>query len=303
MSPAVTRVFVNARGELRVPWRLLLFLPLLVLGVAVFAIVQPLFQRLTGLSAAAAGSAGALFGALFAGMVMLVMVDHRRPGALGFAVTRQVPRELVLGLAIGGVALALVVGALAAIGRMWWTPDAGTGGTYSLELGRDLLLWGVAAAAEEAIFRGYAFQLLVQGIGAVPATLVASGAFALAHENNPNVDTLALVNIFLAGILLSAAYLKTRSLWFATAVHTGWNWTMGTVLALPVSGLVIVDTPLYDGHPGAPGWLTGGAFGPEGGLAASVAFALALAAVLLLARGEADRMRELRPLVDTRLSR
>jgi uncharacterized protein len=43
------------------------------------------------------------------------------------------------------------------------------------------------------------------------------------------VAPLGLANIFLAGVMLAVAYLRTRSLWFATGVHLGWNWTMATL--------------------------------------------------------------------------
>ncbi len=302
-TAGVRRIFVTNAGEVRALWRLLLFLLVLVLGLALLASIQPWVQRLTGLTAAAAGSGEALVAAVASGWVLLATIDHRRPGALGFAWTREVARELPLGMAITGGALAATVAALAFAGAVRWTPDRGTVAGYAWELLRDLGLWGVAAAAEEALFRGYAFQVLVQAIGAAPAAVLASAGFALAHWNNPNVDALALLNIFLAGVLLSVAYLRTRSLWFATAVHAGWNWMMGTVLALPVSGLVLVNTPLYDAQARGPAWLTGGSFGPEGGLVASVAFSLALLVVAVAPLKEAARMRELRPLVDSRLSR
>jgi len=299
----IVRLLVNRAGELRALWRLFLFLPVLGVLLGLFAAVQPWLQRLTGLSAAAAAEAGALTAALVGGWFMLMTVERRRPGALGFAWTREVPRELALGIAIAGGALALCVALLAFAGDYAWTPDRGSVAGYAWALLRDLAFWGVAAAAEEALFRGYAFQVLVQGVGAAPATVLASAAFALAHRNNPNVDAVALANIFLAGVLLSVAYLRTRSLWFATAMHLGWNWMMGTVLALPVSGLVLVNTPLYDGHVRGQPWVTGGEFGPEGGLVATVAFSLALAAVALAPLAQAPRMRALRPLVDTRRTR
>ncbi len=302
-TAVATRVFVNSAGEVRALWRLLLFFLLTLVVLALFARVQPLFQTLTGLSAAAAGTTGSLVAAVVGGSLMLVLVDRRPAGALGFGLTRAVPRELALGLAITGGALALVVGGLTLAGEVAWTHDAGTATGYMWELVRDLALWGVAAAAEEALFRGYAFQVVVQGVGAAPATVLLSALFALTHRGNPNVDALALVNIFLAGVLLSLAYLRTRSLWFATALHVGWNWTMGTVLALPVSGLVLVNTPLYDAHAAGPRWVTGGAFGPEGGVAGSIGFVLALVVVAVAPLREAARMRELHPLVDSRLLR
>ncbi len=299
----LARLLVDEGGEPRALWRVLLFVPLFLVADSIFdSLLAPLAAR-PGLPGAAGLDAAGLLAALAAGAFLLLALDRRTPGALGFAWTREVPREVALGLAITGGALCAVAGGLAFAGELRWTPDSGSPGGYALELARDLLLWGVAAAAEEALFRGYAFQALARGIGPVAATLVASAGFAAAHWRNPNLDVLAVLNIFLAGILLSIAYLRTRSLWFATALHTGWNWMMGTVLALPVSGLALVNTPLYDGRELGPDWLTGGAFGPEGGLAATVAFLLALVVVLRVPLAEAARLRELRPLVDSRLPR
>ena len=106
----------------------------------------------------------------------------------------------------------------------------------------------------------------------------------------------------IAGIMLAVAYLKTRSLWFATAVHLGWNWTMQSLLGFPVSGLNEFDTPLYDVRELGPDAVTGGAFGPEAGVAATLAIA---AGTLWMWRTrrlrESARMVALRPLVDTRL--
>jgi len=46
-------------------------------------------------------------------------------------------------------------------------------------------------------------------------------------------------------------------------------------LDTPVSG-VPFDIPLLDYRAGGPVWLTGGAFGPEGGLGATIALTLAI---------------------------
>jgi uncharacterized protein len=78
------------------------------------------------------------------------------------------------------------------------------------------------------------------------------------------------------------AYLRTLSLWFATAVHLGWNWAMATLFDLPVSGIRAFDTPLYEPVVGGPVWWSGGAFGPEGGLVGTLGFGCALVAVLRL---------------------
>jgi membrane protease YdiL (CAAX protease family) len=243
------------------------------------------------------GSALMAVAALAAGALLIRRLDHRPAGALGLAWTNRSAREIGVGLAIGVGALVIAAIAMAAAGGLRYTGQGGDvlGWTRIVAAGFGGL--AVAAFAEEVLFRGYPFQVLAQVAGGAAATLALSLLFALAHAGNPNVDTFALVNIFLAGVLLSVAYLRTRSLWFATAVHLGWNWAMALLFDLPVSGLELFDAPLYEPVVGGPRWFTGGAFGPEGGLVGSVAFGLALLFVLK-APGLtiAPELRALRPL-------
>lgn len=296
--PDWTRLFV-VDGRVRSAWRILLFAGLfLALAGTGSALV-----RVLPIAAAVPGIGTSwipLAAALGAGWILLTRIDDRPPGALGFAWTTRTPREIIAGLAIGAIALGLAVAAVALVGWIGFVPDEGDAWGYIAAVADDLVFFSVAAAAEEAIFRGYPFQVLAQALGPVAATVGLSAAFAAAHAWNPNVGALALVNIFLAGVMLSAAYLRTRSLWFATAVHAGWNWSMASLFDLPVSGLVEgFDTPLYEPVLVGPAWATGGAFGPEGGIAASLALLAALWVILRWpGLDEAPEMKALRPLVD-----
>jgi membrane protease YdiL (CAAX protease family) len=299
VAPGVKRIFVHD-GTVRSGWRILLFVALF---LAIFTLIAPLARLWPGVGTAGilVQAALMLIAALGAGWILLMALDRRPAGALGFAWTAAAPRELGIGLAIGVLSLGAVVLLFMILGWVTFQPESGSAGGYLGSLGSGLLFFLIAAAAEEALFRGYPFQVLVQGIGALPATIVASMAFAAAHGANPNVDMLALINIFLAGILLSVAYLRTRSLWFATAVHLGWNWSMASLFDLPVSGLTSFNTPLYEPVIGGPVWATGGLFGPEGGVGGSLAILLALIAVLRLPGvREAPQIRALRPLVNER---
>lgn len=248
------------------------------------------------------GSLAAMtFAALLAGWIVLSCVDQRPFGALGFAPNRAAIPELLGGFAIGGVLIGAAVLLLLITGAAVFAPDSGTLPGYLGFLGWTFLFFALAAAFEEIIFRGYPFQALVQWIGAWPAILVASAIFSYLHGQNPNVTPLALVNIFVAGVLLSIAYLKTRSLWFATGVHLGWNWTMASLLDFPVSGLGF-ETPLYTGIPIGPEWWTGGAFGPEAGVVGTLILIPAIFWLMRTRRIREDpETRRLQPLVDDRL--
>jgi membrane protease YdiL (CAAX protease family) len=219
--------------------------------------------------------------AVLVGVLLLVLVEKRPWQELGIGIGPATVRELWIGLLLPCAALLLVVCALLVTRSLTYQRDGGTFLGLLFGSAKLLLVLAVPAAAEEALFRGYPFQKLVAAIGPVFATLLASAGFAYAHRHNPGVNTFALVNIFVAGVLLSLAYLRTRSLWFATALHLGWNWQMAGPLDLPVSGLELYDAPLYEPSDGGRSWLTGGGFGPEGGLAGLLALLLLTVAVWL----------------------
>lgn len=303
MTPAegrsARRWFYEAGGRIRAGWRVLLYLVVVIsLSIIGSFAVSVLPRDSVGwamyLVLTAAG--------VLAGWSMLIRFEGRPPGALGFALTRHAPREIAVGYAIG----ALLIGAASLLlfltGTARFDLEPGTPGGYVGTLAWTLAYFTLAAAFEEVIFRGYAFQVLVEAVGAWPTVLVTSALFSLVHMGNPGVNAFALANIFLAGVLLGFAYLRTRSLWFATAVHAGWNWTMASAIGFPVSGLVLADTPYYDAVETGADWWTGGGFGPEAGLAGTIAL-LAGTAWLVRTRAlrEPPEVRALRPLVDSRL--
>lgn len=295
---ALRRLLYNEH-RLRSGWRLLIFL--LLFGVFVF-VAQVVLAVLPPEAFFWVGPGVLLVAALAAGWILIARLDGRPIGALGFALTPAVPREIGAGFAIGGGLLLGVVMLLALTRSVGWYGDEGTPGAFVAMFAGSLLFFAVAAAWEEALFRGYPFQVLVEGIGAWPAILLSGAIFALAHAQNPQVTALALGNIFLASVLLSIAYLRTRSLWFATALHAGWNWTMAFLLDLPVSGLTAFDTPGYNGVSRGPDWWSGGEFGPEAGIAATAVLAFGIGLLLTTKRlNPSGPMHGLGPIVDRRL--
>ncbi|MFQ6045020.1 MAG: type II CAAX prenyl endopeptidase Rce1 family protein [Gemmatimonadales bacterium] len=133
----------------------------------------------------------------------------------------------------------------------------------------------VAALAEELVFRGYPLARLSMVLGRVGASLLLAGAFAVGHLWNPGVTALGVLNIGLAGLVLSAAFFTRGGLLAAWGVHFGWNGGLSLGADAPVSGIEF-EIPALDFAPGETTWLAGGSFGPEGGLAATVAMGVAL---------------------------
>ena len=179
------------------------------------------------------------------------------------------------GLGIGTLAAGAAVLLAVLLGDAEWVADAGGAGAYGTRVLGTLAVLAPAALAEEVLFRGVPLVLLAAAFGRGPAIVALAALFGLAHLQNPNVTTLGVVNIMAAGIFLGLAFYAPGGLWTAFGAHLGWNGTLAALDA-PVSGLPF-QIPMIDYEPGGPQWLTGGAFGPEGGLTATVAIALASA--------------------------
>lgn len=300
-------LFQRPDGALRAVWRLALFFAAF-WGFAILA--QLLLVALAGPPDPAsrwllvAQGGVMLAAALAAGSLLLRFAERRPAGALGIAWVHGTGEQAAVGFAVGAGALALAVAALVAAGGLRYQATGGGAVELIGALGAAAVFLAVPAAAEEALFRGYPFQVVSEALGPAIATVAFSFLFAAAHAFNPNVGTFGLVNIFLAGVLLSIVYLRTRSLWCATGVHLGWNWAMAAPFALPVSGLTgLVDEHAYRPVDVGPAWLTGGGFGPEGGLAGTVAFLAATAAALVLPTfRERPGMWRLGPIVDRRVT-
>lgn len=179
------------------------------------------------------------------------------------------------GLGIGTLAAGAAVLLAVLLGDAVWVADAGGAGAYGTRVLGTLAVLAPAALAEEVLFRGVPLVLLAAAFGRGPAIVALAALFGLAHLQNPNVTTLGVVNIMAAGVFLGLAFYAPGGLWTAFGAHLGWNGTLAALDA-PVSGLPF-QIPMIDYEPGGPQWLTGGAFGPEGGLTATVAIALASA--------------------------
>ena len=185
-----------------------------------------------------------------------------------------------VGLGIGALPAVLALVIAAPAGHAGWSLDGGTFGEWARAIGGLALLLLPAAFSEEILFRGVGYVALSQAFGRLGPAIVLSVLFGAAHLGNPNVTPLAVVNVALAGVFLSAALWLPGGIWAATGVHVGWNITLAA-LGAPVSGMAFT-LPMLDYAMGGPAWLTGGSFGPEGGFIATLI--VGMAAVVLFRR-------------------
>lgn len=274
-------IFLNEVGRLRSGWRVLLFAFAL---LAIFFLISTfLFFGYTILSNVAGARVpyfnviadllfrmNVLISALGAGYICARLFEGLPWRSLGLTFHQGWFRDLLIGCVIGFVALTVAVGIATAAGGLRFSFGGSALGMIR-SLGGSAVVLFVAALAEEALFRGYPLQTLTRARLAVLALLLTSVPFGVAHLSNPNVIPGAtFANTALAGIWLGVAYLRTRSLWFPLGVHWAWNWALGGIFGLPISGKNLISNPLLIGNDVGPKWLTGGDYGIEGGVACTI---------------------------------
>lgn len=224
-----------------------------------------------------------LLGFAFATWVIGFRVLGLRPSQLRWAPARIGGPGLAMGVVLGAATAGVALLAAVLLADSHWQRDAGGLGDYLTQVLKTAAVLAPAALSEEVMFRGIPLVLLAAAIGRGSALVLVAGlVFALFHALNPGITPLGLGNIALAGIFLGVAFYAPGGLWTAFGTHLGWNATLAALDA-PVSGLPF-SIPYIDYRAGEPVWLSGGRFGPEGGLLATAAITLALLVTVRWAR-------------------
>ncbi|WP_174819279.1 CPBP family intramembrane glutamic endopeptidase [Paenibacillus lautus] len=170
--------------------------------------------------------------------------------------------EALLGVLTGKIFIAGSVFIIMALGgySFQWASSSNAGSVLISSIGAAL----GAAIVEELIFRGLMFQAIDRLGGEMLALAVTSLFFGVAHLGNPGATLYSAFAIALeAGVLLGAAFLWRRNLWFTIGLHFAWNAIEG-LLGIPVSGHSAAG--LFTVKVNGAALLTGGDFGLEGSI-------------------------------------
>lgn len=189
--------------------------------------------------------------------------------------TNGIARNLSLGILLGVVAQSLTILVIYLAGE------------YSIVSINPILYilpaLGMAfssAIFEEILLRGILFRIVEEKLGSYIALFISALIFGLLHLANPNSSLIAGIGLAIqAGLLLGAAYIYSRNLWFPIAIHFAWNFTQTAIYGASVSGNAMSKTLITSEISGSD-WFTGGQFGPEGSIQATV-FGL-MASIFLL---------------------
>lgn len=181
--------------------------------------------------------------------LFMQFVDKEKFIDLGFK-TKGKLKEFIVGMVAGLIVMGLGYYLLSSVGQLSFQSI-----NFDMqEILISFLLFTIVAIVEETLLRGYVLRNLMYSFNKYIALIWSSILFSLMHGFNPNIDTFALIELFLAGILLGQSYIHTKNLWFPIALHFSWNFFQ-THFGFNVSGqdtyslieFSIVENNLWNG--------------------------------------------------------
>lgn len=195
-------------------------------------------------------------------------IEKRPFSSLGFFKKGWL-KELGRGFLIGAAQFSLVVALLLL---------TGTGSLEWLQLSLEPVLfilalipfWILQGGTEELVTRGWLFPAVSAKSNIFIGILISSALFGALHLFNPGVTVLSIVTIILNGIFACLLMIKYDNMWVLAGMHGAWNFVQGNVYGIQVSGQGANASVFNYTSQTSIDWLSGGAFGAEGSIFASI---------------------------------
>lgn len=273
------QLFTTEDGRLRVIWRLSLFALAFVLLVAPLILVPD--SRLQFLLA------DIVLVALL--LVWARLIDRRPFAAYGLTPSLRQLGELIAGLAIGVISVAVMFGVSLAFGAIERVPAGGNAlGWAAIAFAAKMLLVGFG---EETVFRGLVYTNFRDGLegrltarnAIAGAVLLSSLLFGLVHLGTDHFSAASLALLSLNGIVFCVPFVLTGRLALSIGLHAAWNYAQSSMFGFAMSGNA-PTVPLIVIEDRGPAWWTGGAYGPEAGAVCVLGFAVMVSLTLLFIR-------------------
>ncbi|WP_052461612.1 CPBP family intramembrane glutamic endopeptidase [Sporosarcina koreensis] len=289
----------NNKGQIRAGWLILLALVAMLVAQQIFSLPGAMLLFLYELPALTSSveidilqaydghpwlyvltQGGAVVGSIVVTYIFWRFVNKGSLRSLGF---RWSFADFAYGLFLGAASITVIFLLLLVTGNVSMDNSFGAP-AFSAYTVAFLVMYILVGLSEEMFFRGYVMSTMQsRGNPKWAVYLVSAVVFSLAHGLNPNVSWLGLLNIVFVGVLFAYMFLETDSLWLPIGYHMTWNYFQGNVFGFAVSGTTpngIYNVSIEGGN----AWLTGGAFGLEGGLAATLLILIGFAATWVYGR-------------------
>ena len=148
-------------------------------------------------------------------------------------------------------------------------------------------MWIPQGATEEIMMRGYMMPRIAGRLGVPFAVFFSSLCFSVMHAGNAGFSVVALINLVLIAALFALIALRDGHIYRVCAMHTLWNFCQGNLFGLEVSGNPQSASIFASGYTKMSNDLmSGGSFGPEGGLCVTIVIVCAFVIFFLTRKKE-----------------
>lgn len=214
-------------------------------------------------------------------------VEKRKFSSLGFDRNNFI-LKYITGFIIGIIMMSATVALLYLFGLI--TVDNNTSqviGGFALS---SILLvipaWMIQSAMEEIIARGWLLNVLGARYTPIIGLIISSVFFGLVHLENPGISFIAILNIILVGLFFGLCVIKTNNLWVVCGIHASWNFSQGNIFGFKVSGSRSVAGSIFNLNLRGNELMSGGDFGPEAGLCATIVLIICTIIIALILKNK-----------------
>lgn len=194
------------------------------------------------------------------------LLDKKPISEIGLINIKKGYKDLFKGLAFGSISMILVFIILITSGNISLQNPLSSP-NFNISLLIQFVFFIFVGINEEMFSRGYCMTVLKQTGNTWVVLIVSSIIFSALHSLNPSMSILSYINLFLVGLLFAYMFLRSNNLWLPIGYHITWNYFQGNIFGFQVSGQSTGS--LYKLNTPAKNIITGGGFGPEGGLVVS----------------------------------
>lgn len=198
-------------------------------------------------------------------------IEKRKISSIGLE-SNNVIVKYITGFVIGLAIMTATVGVLYLFGAITLktSPKQLVGSLALINVICILPGWMIQSASEEILARGWLMNVLGARYTPAIGLIISSLFFGLVHLGNSGVSFIAILNIILLGLFLGMYIIKTNDLWGACGIHAAWNFVQGNIFGFEVSGVDVLIGYIFDLKLKGNGLISGGIFGPEASLGATI---------------------------------
>ena len=232
------------------------------LYIAVMVIFQIIFRGSQQIVGVLAG----YFAAMPVCVGFMVKVGKRSFASLGMSKEKFLLRYCA-GWLVSLVMLAIVWGINILLGGVSFQFNKNFNITVFLMLLAEFVVQGFM---EEFLLRSLLFTQIAVKWGMAAGIISNSIIFGLGHISNSGASAISLINTVLIGTFASLIFYYYDNVWLVSGFHSGWNFILGPVFGIIVSGFAQPTSVLLTEADMNQTILNGGRYGFEAGLPVTV---------------------------------